>query len=153
MKKVVDYLFESVHENGTYSCLTPSSDCKESLFSFFNGLNIKNLVDLNEYHCTLIYSGNECSEISEVDFNLPCKALPIGYKIFGKEKKVLVLELYCPNAVKLHNLFMSKYDAIHDYDEYIPHITIAEEYKGELPIDIPEIEITFNGFSIEEIRP
>lgn len=147
----IDYLFESVHPGGTYSSLIPSVNSREELFAFLAKQDIPNLIEIDEYHCTLIYSRVSCIGISQENFNLPCKALPIGYKILGTEKKVLVVELYCPNAVQLHETFMSKHGATHDYDEYIPHITIASDFEGELPIEIPEFEIEFSGFAIEEL--
>jgi hypothetical protein len=83
---------------------------------------------------------------------LPCKALPVAYKILGVDTKVLVLELYCPNAKALHNLFVEKYGATHDYDEYIPHITIANDFEGDLPLDLPDFEIIFTDRTVEELE-
>jgi hypothetical protein len=146
-----DYLFESTHPNGTYACLIPSVKSKEDLYAYCVNLGISKLEDPDEYHCTLIYSKSECPDISGEDFGNPCRAIPVGFKVLGKEKKVLVLEVYCPNAVRLHNLFMEKYGATHDYPEYIPHITVAGEFDGEIPADIPEFEIEFSGQKIEEL--
>lgn len=148
----IDYLFESKYPGGTYSSLLPDRETKEKLFSHCAKLNVPNLVDPEDYHCTLIYSKKNCDNISKADFNLPCKALPIGFKILGDETKVLVLELYCPNAKDLHNTFLEKYGATHDYDEYIPHITIAKDFSGDLPIDIPDIEIIFIDKIIEKLE-
>lgn len=149
--KLIDYLFESAHPGGTYSSLIPSVESKEEIFAFCNSAGIPNLVESDKYHCTLIYSRKPCQDISGEDYELPCKALPIGYKILGDEHKVLVLELYCPQAVRLHTLFRREYGATHDYDTYIPHITIAKDFTGELPIDIPTCEVDFSGYTIEEL--
>lgn len=147
-----DYLFESAHPGGTYSCLIPSVDTREELYAYCASLNIDNLEEPDEYHCTLIYSKKACPDVAEEDFNIPCKALPIGFKVLGTDEKVLVLEVYCPNAVRLHELFMEKYGATHDYPEYIPHITVASDFDGEVPADVPEFEIIFNGQKIEELN-
>ncbi|HEY6436618.1 MAG TPA: hypothetical protein VIY47_08510 [Ignavibacteriaceae bacterium] len=152
MIKIVDYLFESAYPGGTYACLIPSTESKEEILKFCVDQGIENLVNSDDYHCTLIYSKKPCLDVAKEDFGLPCKGLAIGFKILGVEKKVLVLELYCPDAIRLHELFMEKHGATHDYDEYIPHITIAEEFEGELPTDIPEFEIEFNGQKIEELN-
>jgi hypothetical protein len=150
--KYSDYLFESLHDNGTYSSLIPSTSCKEDLYSFLVKQNIPNLVDLDDYHCTLLYSRKSCPDIVNEDFSLPCEAIPVSYEVLGKEKKVLVLRLYCPNAVRLHNTFIEKYHGTHDYPEYVVHITIANEFSGDLPVDLPEFNIIFNGMTVEEIQ-
>lgn len=149
--KYVDYLFEAVHPSGTYACIIPSRDSQEEILKYCVDQGIKNLVDPNEYHCTIIYSKKACPDVAKEDFGLPCKGLITGFKVLGKDEKVLILELYCPNAVRLHNLFMEKYGATHDYPEFISHITIASDFKGEIPTDIPEFEIEFTGEKIEEL--
>jgi 2'-5' RNA ligase len=149
--KTIDYLFESAHPAGTYSSLIPSVECKEELYAYCAKLGIENLVEPDEYHCTLIYSKHACPDVAHENFNLPCKALPIGFRILGTDKKVLVLELYCPNATRLHELFMGKHNATHDYPEYIPHITIASDFDDKVPIEVPEIEIEFSGMTVEEL--
>jgi len=146
-----DYLFESQYPGGTYSSLIPSVESREELYAFLAGLDIPNLEDPDEYHCTLIYSKKECPDVVKEDFALPSRAIATEYKILGTDTKVLVLEIYCPNAVRLHELFMRKYGATHDYDEYIPHITIAKDFKGKMPTEIPELEIIFNGQTVEEL--
>lgn len=149
--KHIDYLFESKYPDGTYACLNLSDDSKEELLAFCAGLDISNLVESKEYHCTLIYSREPCPDIIKEDFELPCTGLPVGFKILGTDEKVLVLELYCPDATRLHELFMEKYGATHDYPEYIPHITIANKFKGEIPKEIPEFEITFDDRKVEKL--
>src|SRR5574337_1110859 len=104
----VDYLFESKYPGGTYSSLLVSDDSQKELFAFCASIGIDNLVDPEDYHCTVVYSKSPCPEIANEDFNLPCKAIPIGFKILGTDTKVLVLEVFCPNAVRLHNLFKEK---------------------------------------------
>lgn len=147
----LDYLFESAHPGGTYSSIIPSMECKEELLAFCTKIGIPNLIDSDEYHCTLIYSKQSCPDIVNEDFGLPFNALITGYKVLGTDEKVLVLELYCPAATRLHDIFMKKYGATHDYPEYIAHITIASEFEGELPQELPEFEIIFTGFSVEEL--
>lgn len=149
---VIDYLFESKYPGGTYSSLLVSDESQKELFAFCAGLGIDNLVDPEDYHCTVIYSKVPCFDIADEDFNLPCKAIPTGFKILGTDTKVLVLEVFCPNAVRLHNLFKEKYNATHDYPEYISHITISGEFDGEIPIELPEFEIVFDDFVVEKLE-
>lgn len=149
---MIDYLFESKYPGGTYSSLLVSEQSQRELFAFCASLGIEDLVDPEDYHCTIIYSKTPCHDVSKEDFNLPCKAIPTGFKILGTDTKVLVLEIFCPNAVRLHNLFKEKYNATHDYPEYVSHITVSGEFEGEVPIELPEFEIEFDDFVVEELE-
>lgn len=149
--KPIDYLFESANPGGTYSSLLVNKDSAEELFAFCAGLGIDNLVDPSEYHCTVIYSRHPCPDAANEDFNLPCKAIPTGFKILGTDTKVLVLEIYCPNAVRLHELFKEKYNATHDYPEYVSHITVSGEFDGDIPTEVPEFDIEFDDYAVEEL--
>lgn len=151
MKKLFESLQNSPHPGGTYSALIPSRKSQEELLSFVAGLDVDNLEDSDEYHCTLIYSETPCPDIAKEDFALPCEAVPIGFKVLGEDKKVLVLEIYCPNASRLHDLFMEKYGATHGFPEYIAHITVAKDFEGEPPVDVPEFNIEFSGLMVEEL--
>lgn len=148
----IDYLFESKYPGGTYSSILVDQNSAEQLFAYCASLGIPDLVEPEEYHCTIIYSSEPCFDVADEDFGLECKAIPIGFRVLGSEKPVLVLELYCPNAVRLHELFMEKYGATHDYPEYIPHITVAKDFEGEIPTDVPEIEIVFDRKTVERLE-
>lgn len=151
MKKLLESLKKSMHPGGTYSAIIPTRESQEELYAYMAGLGVDNLEDSDEYHCTLIYSRTGCPDIAKEDFGLPCEALPKGFKILGTDKPVLVLEIYCPNAVRLHDLFMEKYGATHDYPEYIAHITVAKDFQGEVPSDVPDFNIEFSGMMVEEL--
>ena len=151
MKKLLESLNDGAHPGGTYSAIVPSRKSQEDLLAFMAGTNINNLEDSDEYHCTLIYSRNPCPNIGKEDFALPCEAIPTGFKILGTDSAVLVLEVYCPNALRLHDLFMEKHGATHDYPEYIAHITVAKDFDGEVPKDVPDFNIEFTGMMIEEL--
>lgn len=150
-KRPIDYLFESFQPGGTYSSLLPSVDSKEQLHAFCVKQGIENLVDPDEYHCTLIYSKNPCPTVASEDYGLPCQAIPTGFRILGDERPVLVLEIYCPDAVNLHSRFRLKHGATHDYPEYIPHITVAKDFHGEVPKEVPDFDIDFTGFNLMEL--
>lgn len=150
---MIDYLFESANPGGTYSSLKVDEDSGRELFAFCAGLGIHSLlVDPSEYHCTVIYSRYPCPDVAGEDFNLPCKAIPTGFKVLGTDTKVLVLEIYCPNAVRLHELFKEKYNATHDYPEYVSHITISGEFDGDIPVDVPMFDIVFDRAVVEELE-
>jgi len=139
--------------DGTYASLLVDESSAVLLHDYCEDIGLSDMTDVEDYHCTVIYSHHPCPEVDEEDFNLPCKATPKGYKILGTDTKVLVLELECPNAVHLHNLFMEKYGATHDYDEYIPHITLSKSYNGSvLPSELPPFDIIFTGNTVEAIE-
>jgi hypothetical protein len=140
-----------IHQDGTYASLIPSTSSKEKLYAFCASLDVPNLVDQDDYHCTLVYSTTPCPAIAKEDFGLPIEAIMRGFKILGDESKVLVIELYCPAAKSLHKHFRKAHDAHHDYDDYIPHITVAKDFKGELPSSIFEDDLLFTGMTVEEL--
>ncbi len=149
---MTDYLFESAHPGGTYASILPSEATKEAIFRFCSDLGIPNLEEPDEYHCTIIYSSKACPDVAKEDWQLPCAALMKGFKILGTDKQVLVMELYCPRATMLHEQFMAKHGATHDYPEYIPHITVAKEFQGSVvPEDIFDGDIEFNGQTVSEL--
>lgn len=151
MKKLLESLKSSVHPGGTYSAIIPSRESAEMLFAYMVTLGIDNLEDKDEYHCTLIYSKTACPDIAKEDFDLPCEAIPKGFSAFGKDEDTLVLEIYCPNAKRLQNVFKDKYGATSDFPDYKAHITVAKDFKGELPTDVPDFNIEFTGMMIEEL--
>lgn len=139
--------------SGTYSALIVDSACATDLYEFCEEIGLKDLVEYDDYHCTLIYSHQPCPDVIEENFNIPCVGTPKNYKILGTDTQVLVLELDCDNAEYLHNLFMEKYGATHDYPEYIPHITLTRSYSGTtLPSELPPFDILFTERKVEEIQ-
>lgn len=140
-----------MHPGGTYAALVPSRESSEELFSFLVAAGVDNLEDSDEYHCTIIYSKNPCPDIINEDFGIPCGAIPKGFSKFGKDEDTLVLEIYCPNALKLEKLFKEKYNATSDFHEYKAHITVAKNYNKPLPELIPEFNIEFTGMMVEEL--
>jgi hypothetical protein len=137
---------------GTYSSLLVDPECAAQLYAFCQENGIPDPVDADSYHCTVIYSHQPCPDVAHEDFGTTCNATPKGYKLLGTDTIVLVLELECPNAERLHNLFMQKYGATHDYDSYIPHITLSKGYNGKiLPTELPPFDIVFTGHTVEAI--
>jgi len=138
---------------GTYSSFLVDPECAEQLYAFCKEIGLPDQVDADDYHCTIIYSHQPCPSVAEEDFNLPCKGTPKGYKLLGTDNIVLVLELECENAVHLHDKFMKDHGATHDYDSYIPHVTLSKSYSGTiLPTELPPFDIVFTGKTVEAIE-
>jgi hypothetical protein len=145
------YITEGFHTDGTYASVIPSAECKEKIYAFCASLGIENLMDSKYYHCTVICSEKSCPEILNESFGLPIEATMKGFKVLGEDSKVLVLELFCPEVKQLHDTFRKKYGAAHSFDSFIPHITIAKDFEGELPNGIYEDIIEFTGIKVEEL--
>jgi hypothetical protein len=153
MKTFKDYLFERHNIGGTYASLILSAKSGNKLHAFLEELDLDNLVEEKDYHCTLLYSRTEVDAIRNEDFMLPCYAEPTGYEILGEEDKVLVLLISCSNAKRLHRIFINEYGGTHDYDDYAVHITICNSFSGSLPTELPKFKLVFDDMLVEEIKP
>lgn len=140
-----------LHSAGTYSSIIPTDVDKTFLHQFLLDLGIPSLIDKDEYHCTIVYSNHPCPKIETENFELPCKAIPTGYAVFGQDSQVLVMTLYCPHARSLHKRFKEKYNAVFDYPQYTPHITIADNFLGSTPTELPDIILTFDSYVVEPL--
>ena len=72
--------------NGTYSSLQLDPECAAQLYAFCQENSLPDLVEADDYHCTIIYSHQPCPEVEQEDFNLPFEGRPKGYKLLGTEK-------------------------------------------------------------------
>lgn len=151
MKLFSEYLKESeqkLKKKGTYSSFQLSKDSKEKLHSFLEKNSIENLVDTDKYHITVTYSRKAVPKISKINPELPIKVKAIGWDIFGDG--LLVLKL---NPSKLQSSYDEAIElgATSDYDEYVPHITVANDYTEEVPKILPKFYITLDEFEVEEL--
>lgn len=152
MKLFSEYLKESEEQKkkkGTYSSFQLSDDSKEKLHSFLEKNNIGgSLIEVDKYHVTVTYSRKAVPEISKINPELPIKVKAIGWDIFGDG--LLVLKLNPSKLVSSYNE-AREMGAESDYDEYVPHITVANEYVGEIPKELPKFFITLVEFLVEEL--
>jgi hypothetical protein len=137
---------------GTYAAFKLDTHSVEALYEFCKSLGIDNLVQADDYHCTILYSKVHCPDIAHEKMPLPCTAKAISYEMFGEDEGALVLKVDCKAAVQLHKTCIEKYGATHSYDEYVPHITLAYDFSGPLPKQLPDVDIIFTKFIIEDLE-
>lgn len=139
-----DFLFEE-KKPGTFASLRLSSTCSKKLHKWMDKQNIDNLVDESDYHCTIVFSTKPVEGLENLEY--PSHANIIGWKVLGSPK-LLVAVL---DDSKLKPLFDKTMEmgAVSDYPSFIPHISVAINYKGELPAKLPNIKIQFKEFRVE----
>ena len=116
---------------------------------------IPNPVPLDQIHTTVIYSRKDltCLIIGEsVNFPNPQCMWPSEFKLFSKsedEKTCLVMLLDASSLINIHN-FLIEHGAEHDYDDYIPHITLS--YDVPKDFDLSSLTLPDFCFIPNEIK-
>jgi hypothetical protein len=151
MKLFSEYLAEAEaaeqsHKDGTYASLSVKKIGRDKLHSWLEKQKIEGLVDPKEYHCTIVFSTKPVPEVKDIPVPFPIKAKAIGWDIFGSDK-MLVLKITNP---KLFDLFDKTVEmgAVSDYPSFVPHISVATGYKGDIPTKIPSFLIQFDKFKV-----
>jgi len=134
-------------KKGTYSSFQLNSESRKKLHDWLETNKIENLVDLDEYHVTVTYSRKAVPEIYDIKPKLPIKVKAIGWEVFGD---LLVLKLEKDKLIGIYSQSI-ELGAESDYDEYIPHVSVAKKYTGEVPKTYPKFYITLNEFKVEEL--
>ena len=148
MKLFSEFLAEEdkKEKSGTYAALLPSPATRMWLHKWMEQQNIKEMVDAKDYHCTVVYSTTPVPEIKDIPVDLPMKTSFKEWKVFGDDK-MLVATLNAPEAVKLFEQTI-KAGAVSEYPSYVPHISVALHYEGELPEKEPKFSIWFEKFKV-----
>jgi hypothetical protein len=151
MKSFREYLIEAekADEKGTYASLGVDVNSRKKLYKWLEKQKIENLIDIAEYHCTIVYSTKAVPEVENIDVNFPIKAKPKEWKVFGTDN-LLVLVVDNPEIVELFKK-TRKMGAESDYPSFVPHISVAKNYKGDVPDALPKFLITFNSFKVGTI--
>lgn len=134
-------------KNGTYVGLRFSDKTKRSIRKFIEKNDIPAPDSIKEnggLHCTLIFSRKILPHFKPRK-DLDIKAKSKGFKKLGENENCLVMELNSPAIVKRHKDIRRIHGATHDFDDYIPHITLstkAEDFDEEsLPDFTDPIEV------------
>ena len=64
-----------------------------------------------------------------------------------KNKNCLVLE--SKELTDLHNFLIKKYNIKHLFTEFIPHITVDYDFKGFMPVKLPDLDIYLHDIYIK----
>lgn len=132
---------------GTYASLWAEFSSAHKLYKWAKtqGLNPKSHDD---FHMTLAYSRKRIKELHKKPIQfVDIFALPYRWRKFGS---YLVLECSCYFAVEKHQEYRDM-GCTYDFPDYIPHVTVNENYMGQLPSVLPDFEIHFDRLIIEEL--
>ena len=117
---------------GLYVAVKYKDTAKEQIQNFINANNIKNPLNVDKMHTTIIYSKKFATIIEKGDM------MQVPVEIFKFEvwdtqggKKALVGKLYAPELIDRHLELMTNHDLTYDYYEYQPHITISYDVGAD----------------------
>lgn len=151
MKTFSEYLAEATKSPGTYACLKVSAESKDELRDWLEENEIGGMIDPeeDEYHCTIIYSKKAVPQVEDLDPNLPITAKVKGWEVFGDDK-ILVALLTSKDIVKLNKEAMEM-GATSDFDSYVPHVSVATGWDGDVPNSYPKFSIEFDKYDVTEL--
>ena len=142
-----DFLTED-KKPGTFASLRLEERCSKKLHKWMENQQIEQLVDTVDYHCTIVFSSKPVEGIEKLDY--PSSTSIVGWKVLGGPKMLVALL----DDSKLKLLFDKTIEmgAVTKYPSFLPHISVALNYKGELPTKLPNIEIQFEEFRVEGLN-
>jgi 2'-5' RNA ligase len=148
MKSFIEYLAEAEEseKQGTFGALHLEAETRNNLRDWLEEHKIKELLDKDDYHCTIVFSTKSVPEVSDIPLKFPIKATVKEWKILGTDN-LLCAVLESTRIVKLFDKTIEM-GAKTDYPNFIPHISLAMNYEGDLPEDVPEFEIVFDKFKV-----
>ena len=129
------------HE-GTYVSVRYSKSDSERLYEIFKTI-IDNPYTPEHLHTTLMYS-RETPFIDDIRPVLVGKSITLWnprLTLFGDDHNVLVMEFDSPVLQQRHKE-LKQMGLMHSYDEFRPHITLTEDYRGSL-VDVLSMKNPF----------
>lgn len=95
----------------------------------------------DDLHCTLLYSRKHLPNYKPARY-LRHYAKVLRYEVFGdpnEEKGCLVAVISCQSIIDRHKFLMKEHGGTYDYNNYIPHITIAYDFPKSTDLSILEV--------------
>lgn len=125
---------------GTYAGVRFCNRTVERLERFVDENKIPNAN--TNWHVTLLYSRKHLPNFVPIEhYQQPMIAYASNVNLWPNkdgEKRVLVLEIHCPELYQRHHQLMMKHGATYDFDVYKPHATLSYNAEGvnvdELPV-------------------
>lgn len=141
--------------DGTYAGARFSDDSRALIRKYIEKNQIPNSPDDEKLHSTILYSRKYLPDYeAQGTYDPAMKATPTGTEIWpsqpdeeGNRKRCLVLKFDAPDLVARHESLMKKHDALYDFDEFKPHVTLSYDVgenfdEDNLPEFEEELEIT-----------
>lgn len=111
-----------------------------------------------QFHCTIIYTDNQETPDLTVgdDYEIDGEAEALDFKILGKNKHVLTLEIDSDEIMELRDM-VEEFGVFDEWPEYIPHVTLSYawgvEEEPDEDIDLPDFPLTFSKMTISNVHP
>lgn len=130
-----------------YVAIRPSKWGIKRLERLVKELKIPNPVD--DFHCTILYSRKPINPNIDLRIDVDNFECP-GVKL-EKFGTYLVLLLDSPQLQERHKELMEETGASYDFPEYQPHITLSENFEGNMPELKDKVIIEFSEEYSEEL--
>lgn len=154
MASFKEFISEDEHKDGTYVNVKLNELDKDKLYDWVLSHDISNPLDKDEYHVTVIYSRAPCPEAENYNYELPITGHITGWKIFDAPiGRCLVAHVDSSKLQTINTELKRDYGATSDFPDYIPHITVSYDYKGELPTEFPDMLVTFDKVQVKGLDP
>lgn len=114
--------------NGVYCYAELHSKSAEKLHNFCITEKINNHLFKHEMHCTIIYDRLPHDDFSRPEvYTPPLEVMIDSFDLFNVNStaNALVLKLKSDELINKHNKLAYLHSIEHDFDEYIPHITLS----------------------------
>lgn len=163
MKTFKQFLLEEIEDEiedeikypkGVYISVNIQEESKIALGSYMEKyLSFYNNLELDDLHCTIIYSAKELKEeVLLKDYKLIANFN--RFSKFGDDKNILVIEINSETLVNRNKELTKEYGFVSDYDEYKPHITLSYSVEDLDINSLPPLDfaIYLCDESIEELQ-
>lgn len=134
--------------DGTYAGVRFSPKTRDALSKYTTDNNIPHALDPNKLHTTLLYSRRHLPNYQPAGRYDPLlsgtpthlEKWPSQPDENGNVSMCLVLRYDCPELVDRHHDLMDNHEAIFDFSEFKPHITLSYDVGGLKCADLPPFE-------------
>jgi len=149
-------LHDSSAKPGIYFAVLVAEESKKKIQQFCVdiGMDMTNSESPYEsrHHATLFCSketnGKEVKEFKEhVEEESVFKAKPLRWEVFESPntgKKCLVLKIDSDDLRKKHEEICKSTGLKHAFEDYVPHVSVHYDFKGEIPKELPDVEISLS---------
>lgn len=138
---------DSGNMNGVFFAIQPTGTTRNTLLGLNEIYGIKNPVSALTYHTTLVLSQRDCPGMQRHPVVFPLIGIGTGFDLFSDthgKSNVLVMRVDSDHIRALHQELL-QYGPDSKYPIYQPHITLAHEWEGELPVLAEPISIWYNS--------
>lgn len=125
--------------SGTYVYLKLSDMSKKKLYDWAQSKSIFDILDPNEFHCTVFYSYDDLPKKTKEDCVYIAEPETFSFQVLGK---ALVLAFDSPE-IRLRHKYYSSLGLQYTHNEFIPHVTLSYDYDGSIPDGKPDFQLFF----------